>query len=285
VPGRATDAVLLRHATELASASALLQHSSRGKLHVVLSPARAPSLPSPLPQTWPGAQQLARAIEAARGKPSEDEPLVVPAYRALAAWLSCPDSAQLASWLTRLRGTALTGEAFEPDAEAAKSLERDWHGTGVSIHTRAWQEHRPQLASPGASPWLLSMDIGGEQLDLDRFVQRAAPLVADLLSSGAPGIAALFAPKLKQQEQERFAQAAWNMTAGLSPRPSQGFLRARAGTSRARHMAVVLPTSLELAQVVGREVSRCLELDNRGYLGVPDLFVAPRSPRKGPKQG
>jgi len=213
---KGNDGNYLQHSVEVALAIHLAaQHTAR-RLHIALTHGMAPFEPCGEVPDGQAKRLLHNALCAAQHAPIDAESSIVKAYREVNASLChYPNTGEL---LRGVIGTnQLSGGITECDQQKHQELQDAWSGSRVIPVRSSWRAGVIpggilMPSNPLDAPWLFSMDPMTYREDGftdDNNLYRAdlgrlAPALTSFVTSGKPGVAALFVYAVKPELRPLF---------------------------------------------------------------------------------
>lgn len=206
----------LQHGVEVAVAVHLAARNPQRRLHVALAHGMAPFEPCGELPNGQARALLHDALRAAQIPAVNGEPPIVAAYRATNASLEhYPNTSEL---LRAMIGQdRLSGGITEVDAGKHKQLEAVWSGSGITPVKSSWRNETTAggvLMCPVSlgTPWLFAADPMTYRedgyTDDDKLyradLSRVSAVLNSFVSSGQPGMAALFVYAVKPDVQSQF---------------------------------------------------------------------------------
>ena len=223
---KGNDGNYLQHSIEVAIGWHLATRIAGSRLHIALTHGMAPYEPCGSLPTGQTRAAFTDALESARHSPRDGESPIVSAYRATEASLKhYPNTGELLAAIIG-RGR-LTGGIAETNAEKHAALQEAWAQSQVTPVAASWRKEvqpRGALRCPASlqSPWLFSADPmtyhDEGNADDDQLYRADTELLSDVLkgflSSGQPGVAALFVYAVRPDSRPKF----WRFTDDLAER-------------------------------------------------------------------
>jgi hypothetical protein len=215
---KGNDGNYLQHSIEVSAAAQLASRDETGRLHVAFAHGMAPFESSDQPKNPPARGLLLHALNESYGAPKEGEQQIVSAYRRCGATLSrYPNSAELLRSV--IGADRLAGGITEVEPAKYALLARAWSGSRVVAVNSSWRsqiEPGGVLACPAGleTPWLVTLDpmtycdsgfVDDDSMYPDD-LEGLSNLLIPYITTGQPGIAALFVYSVRPEVRPQFWQ-------------------------------------------------------------------------------